>query len=50
MGLQSMEERVRLIGGAHARIRSKPGAGTSIVIEVPFREGRRGRKENDFHH
>lgn len=49
MGLQSMEERVRLIGG-RMRIQSKPGAGTSILIEVPFREARRGRKENDSHH
>ncbi|MBI9085741.1 MAG: PAS domain S-box protein [Desulfobacterales bacterium] len=48
MGLQSMEERVSLING-RMRIQSRPGAGTSIFIEVPFRESRRGRNENDSH-
>jgi len=39
MGLWSMGERVRLLGGT-LRIRSKPGQGTSIVAEVPLaREG-----------
>ena len=48
MGLQSMEERVSLIDGC-MRIQSSPGEGTGIFIEVPFREGRRGRKENNSH-
>lgn len=35
MGLWSMGERVRLLGGT-LRIRSKPGQGTTIVAEVPL--------------
>jgi PAS domain S-box-containing protein len=34
MGLQSMQERVRLLGGTF-KIHSQPGAGTRIFIEVP---------------
>jgi PAS domain S-box-containing protein len=37
MGLSSMEERVRLLGGK-MRIRSRPGGGTRLYIEVPFKE------------
>jgi PAS domain S-box-containing protein len=35
MGLRSMEERTRLLGGRFD-IRSAPGKGTSIMIEIPF--------------
>ena len=35
MGLSSMRERVALLGG-ELEIRSKPGAGTSLVAEVPL--------------
>jgi signal transduction histidine kinase len=35
MGLSSMRERVALLGGEF-EIRSKPGAGTSVVAEVPL--------------
>jgi PAS domain S-box-containing protein len=35
MGLSSMRERVALLGGKF-EIRSKPGAGTSLVAEVPL--------------
>ncbi len=38
LGIISMEERVRLVGGL-LTIRSKPGAGTRIVVEVPLEEG-----------
>jgi PAS domain S-box-containing protein len=37
MGLQSMQERVRLLGGTF-KIHSQPGAGTRIFIEIPFDE------------
>jgi PAS domain S-box-containing protein len=35
MGLQSMRERIRLLGGTF-KIHSQPGAGTRIFIEVPY--------------
>jgi signal transduction histidine kinase len=37
VGLSSMRERVALLGG-HFEIHSEPGAGTSVVAEVPLRE------------
>jgi PAS domain S-box-containing protein len=37
IGLSSMRERVALLGG-HFEIHSEPGAGTSVVAEVPLRE------------
>jgi signal transduction histidine kinase len=37
MGLWSMGERVRLLGG-RLRLQSRPGQGTTIVAEVPWRE------------
>jgi signal transduction histidine kinase len=44
LGIVSMEERVRLVGGTLA-IRSKPGAGTRVVAEVPLVEDAAGKKE-----
>ncbi|GAB6095846.1 hypothetical protein JCM14469_20990 [Desulfatiferula olefinivorans] len=35
MGLRSMEERVNLLGGK-LRLKSRPGAGTSVYVEVPI--------------
>ena len=49
VGLSSMRERVALLGGEF-EIRSKPGAGTSIVAEVPLPttlEGRGADHEGD---
>jgi signal transduction histidine kinase len=37
MGLKSMEQRAKLLGGK-MRIQSGPEKGTKIIIEVPFRE------------
>ena len=37
MGLQGMEERVKLLGG-RLKIRSRPGKGTRIHIEFPYTE------------
>jgi PAS domain S-box-containing protein len=44
MGLRSMEERVKLLGG-QLDIRSQPGKGTRISIEVPYKEKKSGTKE-----
>jgi signal transduction histidine kinase len=49
MGLRSMEERVKLLGG-EMRIRSKPGKGTNIFIEVPYREKKNGTEEENNDH
>jgi signal transduction histidine kinase len=38
LGLWSMRERARLLGG-RLTIRSRPGAGTRITVEVPCQEG-----------
>ncbi|HPA15784.1 MAG TPA: PAS domain-containing sensor histidine kinase [Desulfobacterales bacterium] len=38
MGLQSMQERARLLSGTF-KIRSQPGAGTKILIEIPYTRG-----------
>ncbi|MDQ3864747.1 MAG: PAS domain S-box protein [Actinomycetota bacterium] len=45
VGLSSMRERVTLLGG-ELEIRSKPGAGTSIVAEVPLPTTFEGRGAN----
>ncbi len=37
LGLASMDERVRLIGGS-LRIRAKPGEGVKVTVEVPLEE------------
>jgi signal transduction histidine kinase len=42
VGLSSMRERVALLGGEF-EIRTKPGAGTSIVAEVPLPTTMEGR-------
>jgi signal transduction histidine kinase len=41
MGLRSMEERARLLGGRF-HIQSSPGEGTSVKIAVPLVEKRNG--------
>ncbi len=41
MGLRSMEERARLLGGI-LNLQSSPGKGTSIMVEIPFGEKRNG--------
>jgi two-component system NarL family sensor kinase len=35
VGLTSMQEKISLLGG-ELRIRSRPGAGTSVIAEVPL--------------
>jgi signal transduction histidine kinase len=41
MGLRSMKERVSLLGG-RMRINSRPGKGTKIFIDVPYKGLNRG--------
>ena len=41
LGLLGMRERVEMIGGAFA-VESSPKAGTTILVEIPFRNGARG--------
>jgi PAS domain S-box-containing protein len=45
MGLRSMGERVRLLGG-EIDIKSSPGKGTRVVIQVPIREKEDGIEED----
>jgi PAS domain S-box-containing protein len=45
MGLRSMAERVSLMQG-EMKIQSQPMKGTQIIIKFPFRENKRGSKEN----
>jgi len=47
MGLQSMKERVALLGGALS-VRSKLGKGTRISIQIPYAEVKRGVCETHF--
>jgi signal transduction histidine kinase len=39
LGLVSMDERVRFVGGTFS-IRSKPGKGTLVEVRVPLRESK----------
>lgn len=48
MGLKSMEERVRLLGGEMG-IQSRPLEGTRLHIEVPIREKARGKRAPHTH-
>jgi signal transduction histidine kinase len=41
MGLRSMEERVKLLEGK-MKIHSRPNEGTKVIIEVPYKEKKRG--------
>jgi signal transduction histidine kinase len=49
MGLRSMKERVGLLEGK-MKVRSRPGEGTKIFIEVPYKESKSGSKENHIDH
>jgi signal transduction histidine kinase len=46
LGLLGMQERVRLINGRFD-IRSAPGKGTTVLVEVPFKRFERRLKHND---
>jgi PAS domain S-box-containing protein len=45
LGLTSMQERVRLVGGTIS-IKSKPMGGTTIHVRVPFEQGREVQRAN----
>ena len=45
MGIQSMGQRVALLNGK-IEIKSRPGRGTRIVVEVPYKEKNNGQKEH----
>ena len=49
MGLQGMEERVKLLNGI-LRIQSRLGEGTRIFVEVPYKEKRVGSEKEYSHH
>ena len=42
MGLLGMRERVEMVGGKFT-VKSKPGKGTTIAAQIPFRNGAKGR-------
>lgn len=44
MGLRSMEERAKFLHGK-MEIKSKPGKGTKIVIEIPYKKGHNSASE-----
>jgi signal transduction histidine kinase len=48
MGLRSMQERVKLLGGK-MMLRSRIGAGTEISMEIPYEEATRGVEKNHPH-
>ncbi|VBB46281.1 hypothetical protein TRIP_B40199 [uncultured Desulfatiglans sp.] len=48
MGLRSMEERAKLLQGK-MEIKSKPGKGTKIVIEIPYKKGPDRASEKKTH-
>jgi signal transduction histidine kinase len=41
LGLLGMQERVRLVNG-HFAVRSLPGKGTTVSVEIPFKTGAAG--------
>ena len=45
MGLPSMKQRVRLLGGQMI-IQSRPGQGTKLSMKIPYREKKNGPKDN----
>lgn len=45
MGLQSMKQRVRLLGG-QMLIQSRPGRGTKLSMKLPYRERKNASKDN----
>jgi PAS domain S-box-containing protein len=49
MGLQSIEERVNILNGK-LRIQSRPGEGTKIFAEVPYRERKIGSEKKHPNH
>jgi signal transduction histidine kinase len=40
LGLQSIEERVRILGGTHA-IESAPGQGTTVTLRIALKDKQR---------
>jgi signal transduction histidine kinase len=49
MGLRSIEERVKLLQG-RIRIRSSPGTGTTILVEIPWEAKKNGGEEERSDH
>jgi PAS domain S-box-containing protein len=45
MGLQSMKQRIRLLGG-QMLIQSRPGRGTKLSMKIPYREKENGSKND----
>ncbi len=43
LGLLGMRERLEMVGGSFG-VESSPGRGTTITAQIPFRDGRAGRK------
>jgi len=49
MGLGNMQERVRLLNG-NLKIKSRPQAGTKILVRIPFKENKSDLKTRHTHH
>ena len=47
LGLKSIEERVKLIGGK-VKVNSRPGSGTEIEVQVPALAGARQEQAHKF--